>query len=62
MAQWVVLQPIFKVCAGEKGYKGGGPRRESWWHQESTEKKFWSTLAGVPQEDKNRRRLGERVT
>ena len=28
VAQWVAVRPIFEVCAGEKGYKGGGLWRE----------------------------------
>ena len=24
VAQWVELQTIFEICAGEKGYEGGG--------------------------------------
>ena len=27
VAEWVALQPIFKVCAKEKGYEGGGSLR-----------------------------------
>ena len=30
VAQLVALQPILEVCAGEKGYKGVGRRREAW--------------------------------
>ena len=26
--QWMVLRPVLKVCAGDKGYKGGGRRRD----------------------------------
>ena len=29
VAQWVALRPISKVCAGEKGYKWDGHRREA---------------------------------
>ena len=31
VAQWVALRPMFEVCEGEKGYEGGGRRREAWW-------------------------------
>ena len=44
------------MCAGEKGYEGGGLRREAWWHQEATEKQLRETFKGVSQEA-NRKRL-----
>ena len=28
VAQWVVLQPIFRLCAREVGYEGGRRRRD----------------------------------
>ena len=62
VAQWVALRPIFEVCAGEKGYKGGRRRREYWWRQEETEKKLRYNLAGVSWETNRRRKLGEIVT
>ena len=62
VAQWVALRPTFEVCNGEKGYKGGGLRKEAWWRQEATEKQLWYTLAGVSQEASRRRRQGERIT
>ena len=34
VAQWVELQTIFDMCAGDKGYEGGGLRRDVWWLQE----------------------------
>ena len=37
VSQWVALLPIFKVFAGEKGYKGGVHRRDAWWSQEAAE-------------------------
>ena len=49
VAQWVELRPISEVCAGEKGYKGGGCRREAWWHQEATETQLRANLEGVSQ-------------
>ena len=61
VAQWVALQLIFEVCAGEKGYNGGGRRRGAYWCQEATEKQLFSTLVGVSQEARSRRRQGERV-
>ena len=33
VAKWVALRPLFEVCAREKGYTGGGHRREAWWRQ-----------------------------
>ena len=36
--QWMMLLPIFEVCAGEKGYDGGGRNREVWRYQEAAEK------------------------
>ena len=36
VAQWMALRKIFEVCAGEKGYEGGGRRRDDWWRQEAT--------------------------
>ena len=33
VAQWVALHPLFEVFARDKGYEGGGLRRESWWLQ-----------------------------
>ena len=35
MAQWVAVRPIFEVFSEEKGYEGGGCRREAWWYQEA---------------------------
>ena len=29
VTQWVTLQPIFEVCAVDKGYKGGELSREA---------------------------------
>ena len=62
VAQWVALQPIFEVCAEEKGYEGGKHRREAWWRQEAIEKQLRSTLAGILQEAKRRRLVGETTT
>ena len=62
MAKWVVLRPIFEVCKGNKGYEGYGCRREAWWSQAATYKQLWATMAGLSQEAKRRRRLGESVT
>ena len=36
VAQWVVLRPLFDVCARETGYKGGRRRRGAWCRQEAT--------------------------
>ena len=40
VAQWVALRPLFEVCAREKGYEGGGNRREDLWRQEVIEKRL----------------------
>ena len=60
VAQWVTLQPILEVCAGEKGCEGGGLSREAWWLQEATEKQLQATLERISWEEKKRRRLRER--
>ena len=62
MVQWVALRPLFGVCEIEKGYGGGGCRREDLWQQEATEKQLWATLEGIYWEDKRRGRFGESVT
>ena len=56
-AQWVVIHPLFEVCARETGYGGGGWRRKAWWSQEATEKQLRATLEDS-QEDKSTRRSG----
>ena len=46
VVQWVVLRPLFEVCARYKGYEVGGRRRKVWWRQEATENNFgppWNT-------------------
>ena len=53
-AQWVVLWPIFEVCAGDKGYEGRGHRREAWWRQEAAEKQLMASLAEIFLEAKSR--------
>ena len=40
VAQWVVLHPLFEVCARKTGYERGGLRMEAWWRQEAKEKNF----------------------
>ena len=61
VSQWVALRSMFEVCAREKGYKGGGRRREAWWRQEATEKQLRATLAGILREAKRMRRVGDNV-
>ena len=49
VAQWVALRPLFEVCAREKGYEGGGSRREDLWRQEVIEKRLrapWQESSG----------------
>ena len=47
VSQWVALQPIFEVCTSEKGYKGGGRRRDAWWNQEALEAQLRETLEDI---------------
>ena len=47
VAHWVALRPIFDVCAGEKGYEGGGSRRDAWWRQEAAEMQLRETLTEI---------------
>ena len=61
VAQWVVLRSLFKMCAREKGYEGGGRRRGAWWRQEAAEKQLRATLSGISREDKRGRIFGESV-
>ena len=42
-AQWVVIHPLFEVCARETCYAGGRRRREAWGHQKATEKQLRTT-------------------
>ena len=60
LAQWVALRPIFEVCTGEKGYEGGGLRRDTLWRQEAAEKQLRETLAEA-REERSKRRQGEGV-
>ena len=45
MAQWEALRPLFEVCAQEKGYEGGGCRREASRRQEETDKQLRAILS-----------------
>ena len=47
VAQWVALRPIFDACAGEKGYEGGGHRRDTWWQHDTAEMQLRETLAEI---------------
>ena len=58
VAQWMVLRPIFEVCARDTWYEGGGCRRGARWCQEEKEKQLWGTLASS-REAKRRRSSGE---
>ena len=45
MAQWVALQPIFKVYAQQETYyEGGGRRRPPWWRKKVVYTQLWFTL------------------
>ena len=50
VAQLVELQTIFEICAGEKGYEGGGLGRDTWWRKEATETQLRLTLDKILQE------------
>ena len=56
MAEWVALQPIFRVCAGETVYEGGGRLRLPWWKQESEEKQVKVAVEAVLAVSRLRRR------
>ena len=47
MTKWVDSRPIFKVCARETGYNGGGNIWEQWWRQASAEKQLRVTLGDI---------------
>ena len=51
LSQWVVLRPLFEVCARETGYEGWGRSRKVWWRQEAKEKHlratFWKTCRNL---------------
>ena len=55
VTQWVALQPIFEVRAGEKGYEGVGYRRDTWWFQEAAETQLRKTLDEISRESRRRR-------
>ena len=61
VAQWVALQQIFEVCAGETDYDGGGCRREAWWRQGVTDKQLQETLEGIRWGARSQRRREGRV-
>ena len=44
LAEWVELRKILDICYREKGYKGGGRRREKWWRQTADQKQLSATL------------------
>ena len=47
VVEWVVLQPIFEVCANATGYRGEGRHRETWWCQEEANKQLGATLEDI---------------
>ena len=59
VTQWVVLYPLFQVCARDTGYAGGGRRRKVWWRQEATEKQLQATLEDSWEAKRRRRSGGE---
>ena len=54
--EWVVLQPIFEVCAKESGYAEGGEFQEPWWQQESSEQQLGDMLKNISKAARERRR------
>ena len=54
VTQWVDLRPISKVYAREKGYEGGGSRRDAWWRQEVAETRLRATLEEILREARRR--------
>ena len=55
VAQWVELQTLFEMCAGEKGYGRGGLRRDAWWRQEAVETHLRTTLDEILEEARKRK-------
>ena len=47
VAEWVLLRPIFNVCAREMGYKGGGRLRVQCWRQAAVEKQLKVTVESI---------------
>ena len=45
MAQRLALRPLFKVCARETGYTGGGRRGGGVVEPRGDREKLWATLA-----------------
>ena len=47
MAEWVVLRPIFDVCARYTSYEGRGKLWEPWWRHVATEKQLRVTFKKI---------------
>ena len=64
VVQRVALRPIFKVCAQEQVFEGGGLRRIPWLRQEAQEEVLRSILLEASQEENMRmeRKDPEEVT
>ena len=56
VAEWVALQPMFKVYAKDTGYEGGGKLSEKWWRQMDAERKIQTMLKEISEEVWQRRR------
>ena len=50
VTQWVDLRPIFEVCEREKGFEGGG------WRKEAPDELLMDTLTEASQEAQLRQR------
>ena len=62
VAQQVALRPIFELCADNTGYKGGGCRRQAWWHQGAADKQLRAILEEVSWESRSLRQREVIVT
>ena len=59
VVHWVVMRPLFDVCARETEYAGRGRRRKVWWRQEATEKQLRETLEDLQEAKRRRMSVGE---
>ena len=55
MEEWVALCPILEVYDKEKGYEGGGRRREPWWRQTVAINQLSATLTDISAAARKRR-------
>ena len=55
VAEWLDLRPIFKVCAKETGYKGGGRLCGQLWRHMAAERHLNTTLKDILEAEWERR-------